>query len=140
MKKNIAIAILSFIFLLVGSHLFAQKTAYFNAPQKTYREALKLFDEANYGASRQLFEKFLTEKTDKSNTFHENANYYIAVCAVQLDSPDAASQVQGFAAEYPESAWMPSINFEMGKLYYQKEQVPANTGCFQTSRSQTIEC
>jgi len=122
MKKTTVITALSFVFLFIGIQLYAQESIYFDPPQKTYREALNLFDQANYGASRQLFEKFQTEKPDKSNTFHENANYYIAVCAVQLNSPDAASQVQQFASEYPESAWMPSINFELGKLYYAKNQ------------------
>lgn len=131
MKKTIAITSLSFIFLFVSTHLLAQESSYFDPPQKTYREALNLFDQANYGASRQLFEKFQAEKPDKSNTFHENANYYIAVCAVQLNSPDAASKVQQFASEYPASAWMPSINFELGKLYYEKNQYRQTLEAFQ---------
>lgn len=131
MNKNIAITALSFIILFISFHLPAQESAYYEPPQKTYREALNLFDQANYGASRQLFEKFQTEKPDKSNTFHENANYYIAVCAVQVNSPDAASLVQQFAAEYPESAWMPSINFELGKLYYEKNQYRQTLEAFQ---------
>lgn len=131
MSKNLFIISIFTLFLFTTHSLFAQESAYFDPPQKTYREALNLFDQANYGASRQLFEKFMTEKPDKSNSFHENANYYIAVCAVQLNSPDAASQVQQFAAEYPESAWMPSINFELGKLYYQKNQYRQTLEAFQ---------
>jgi tetratricopeptide (TPR) repeat protein len=106
------------VFSFVNLPLSAQKTVYHDPPQKTYREALTLFDQQNFGSAREMFSLYMKQEGDKSNAFYENAAYYNVACGIALRDKDALRQVQQFVVEYPESAWLPTIQFELGKLYF----------------------
>lgn len=117
--KNSVIRVCSFLLLyLIAFQAIAQKTIIREPPQETYLEALTLFQNQNYGSAQKEFDRFMKEVDDPSNTFYENASYYSTVCAVHLGNKDALNQVKAFASAYPESAWIPTINFELGNLYF----------------------
>ncbi len=118
MRRIFQIFSLLVVFSLSTLQLSAQKTVYHDPPQKTYREALNLFEQQNFGSARDFFTLYMQEEGDKSNTFYENASYYNVACGIALRDKDALRQVQQFVATYPESVWLPSIQFELGKLYF----------------------
>ena len=129
-KKIIVI----FIFIVTGlsvNQTFAQKTVITDPPHRTYQEALTLFDQKNYPAAQALFSQYMRESKSPTNVFYENAAYYNTVCAVHLDNKSALNDVRKFAGEYPESAWLPSINFELGKLYYKNRKYREALKAFQ---------
>jgi len=113
--------IIIFLTIFTGQ-LSAQKTEVNEKPQNIYKRALNLFSEQNFGAAEKLFDQYKTEVNDPNNALYENASYYQTICAVQTDSRDAFNKVQDFATSYPESAWLPSINFELGNLYYKQRK------------------
>lgn len=113
--------LISILFLLVYLTIFnanAQETAYRMPPSETYRNAMTLFEQQNFGAARQLFAQSMNEEMNSQGAFYENASYYSIVCAVELEDKDAYNQALLFASSYPESAWIPSIKFELGQLLF----------------------
>jgi len=117
MKKGFFTVIL--LFSLIGQgFVFSQKTIYYDTPQSTYRQALDLFEQKNYGAAKQMFVQFMSESDDRKDSFYENAAYYEAVSSIALSNKDALKKVEHFVTDYPESTWLPKIYFELGTLYY----------------------
>ncbi|MCF6169767.1 MAG: tetratricopeptide repeat protein [Bacteroidales bacterium] len=108
-----------FVLLALGTlQLSAQQTVYNDPPQETYRQAMVLFGQQNYGAAREMFSLYMQQQPDKSNSFYENARYYSVAGSIALREKDALIQVQQFVSAYPESVWLPTIQFELGKLYF----------------------
>jgi TolA-binding protein len=117
MKKGLLTVTLLFSLFSQGL-LFSQKTIYYNPPQSTYRQAISLFDQKNYGAAKQMFVQFMSEADDPKDAFYENAAYYEAVSSIALSNKDALNKVEHFVTDYPESTWLPKIYFELGTLYF----------------------
>jgi len=105
-------------FTLIGFQSHAQETEYRMPPSQTYRDAMLLFDQQNFGAARGLFSQAMQEESQDKGAYYENAAYYSIVCAVELKDKDAYNKALEFASSYPESAWIPSIKFEMAKLLF----------------------
>lgn len=113
------ISILTFLFtLFLGFQLFAQETVIFEDPGNTYNKALELFQQENYGSAEVLFNRVMTEIDDPTNSFSENSAYYSTLSAVYLGDKNALKKVEKFVNEYPESVWLPTVYFELGKLYF----------------------
>ena len=120
-KTNIIIPLFT-LFLLTGSVAFSQETLIREAPQKTYNEAVLLYEQKNYASARRMFEQFKQELNDPVNKLYENACYYQVKCAVKLGNKDAFRIAGDFEAAYPESGWIPFVRFELGKMYFQKRK------------------
>ena len=105
-------------FILFDFQSYAQETEYRMPPSQTYRDAMLLFDQQNFGAARSLFNQAMQEESQDKGAYYENATYYSIVCAVELKDKDAYNKALEFASTYPESAWIPSIKFEMAKLLF----------------------
>lgn len=144
MRKIITGLTIFFLFSS-GNALFAQKTVVNEKPQNTYSRALNLYSEQNFGAAEKLFAQYKSEVNNPNDALYENASYYQTMCAVQTYSDEALDKVRNFAASYPESAWLPSINFELGNLYYKQRkygdalETYKNLSPRQLSRVQRIE-
>jgi len=102
--------------------LNAQQTEFYNKPEASYRQAVELFEKQAYNPAKEEFNNLLKRELLDSELLRENASYYSTVCAVELGDKDALSRVEKFAAAYPESKWLPAINFDLGKIYYDKRQ------------------
>lgn len=128
------------IFILVISLLFhiiqlpAQKTVIYETLNKTYNDALQLFYQENYGAATTLFQQVKKEIKDPTNVFYEDAEYYTTISAIYLGNKDAFNYVKDFSNNYPESAWLPSMQFELGKLYFEKRKYKDALQSFNKSR------
>ena len=115
---SIVLLILSFIYFPAS----AQKSVYYDPPQETYRQAMESFRQQNYGAAAPLFEKYMAENDNPHDAFYENAAYYYTVSNVALGNKNALQQVEHFVTDYPESAWLPKVYFELGKLYFKSRK------------------
>ena len=122
MKKLLTISNIVLVLIITTSVINAQQTIY-NAPENiNYREGLSLFNQNNFGAAIVVFDKFMSEQENSKGAIYEDAAYYSTVCAVELRTKDAVNRVQRFAADYPSSAWLPAINFELGNIYYKDKK------------------
>ncbi len=121
MKKYFIAANIIFILSTI-TVIHAQQTVYNDDENVTFREALSLFNQKNYGASIATFDKYMIEEENKKSAFYEDASYYSTVCSVKLGTKDAVNKVQRFAADFPSSAWIPAINFELANIFYKDKK------------------
>jgi len=125
--------------------VIAQKSVYYDEPGQTYRQAMDLFSQKAYGAAGKLFDEYIQLNKNRNNIFVENAEYYKLVGAVEMKNSDALALAVEFGKKYPESAHMPSVYFDMGKLYFSKRKYrPAldafsNVSPFKLSAEQRTE-
>jgi TolA-binding protein len=134
MKHNRIVIFFIVSLLFFALALPAQKTAIYTTENKTYNDALQLFQQENYGAASVLFQQVKKDIDDPSNIFYEDAEYYLTLSAIYLGNTDAFRRVNEFSDNYPESAWLPSIQFELGKLYFGKRRYSQALQAFNKSR------
>lgn len=133
--KNSHFILALLISLIFGSlQSTAQKTVVYEHFNKTYNDALQLFSQENYGSATTLFQEVKSEIKDPTSILYEDADYYITLSAIYLGNKDAFNYVKDFSNNYPESAWLPSMQFELGKLYYDKRNYKQALLAFNKSR------
>ncbi len=96
----------------------AQETDFYQSPGNIYRKAVELYQEGNYGAAGQMFDRYVNRLPEKQNLKAENAAFYAAECSVKLHENDALIRLSRFLNHYPESVWTPSVKFSIGVSYF----------------------
>ena len=110
------------LFLTLFVNVTAQQTVYNNPSNVIYREALTLFNQKNYGSALTTFDKYMIEEKNRNSTFYEDAYYYSTICTIELGTKDAVNRIHRFISNYPSSAWLSTINFELGNIYYKDKK------------------
>jgi len=98
---------------------------------RTYHTALDLLDKEKYVAAAEQFRQVDESRLKTSNQpqfetelslIKENAQYYIALCALELGNDDAESLFLKFIKEHPENPLTKMAYFEIGRSYSKKEK------------------
>jgi outer membrane protein assembly factor BamD (BamD/ComL family) len=89
-------------FLLAGLS-FAQKTTIFIQEDVDYQTAMQLYENQKFGAAQKYFNKVIASHKDPNSLVRVDAEYYAAICAVELFNKDAELLLKEFIALHPES-------------------------------------
>ena len=102
---------------------FSQKTAVYTNPDISFRSALELFQKQKYGSAQKQFSK-ITEhyRSEPNNLILIDAEYYSALCALELFNKDAELLLKDFIANHPESPRVQVAYFNLGIYNYRKKQ------------------
>lgn len=127
MRKIIFIYILLFSFLKFAN---AQQTYNHTEENKLFKKGLELFEKEKYSAAAQHFEDFIKEVDELkrlqlssfSNQAYISANYYKALCGLNLFNQDADEQFVAFLEKYPESHHVKFAYFHLGNYYYRRKR------------------
>ena len=98
-----------------------QSIVYENAYTK-YKEAIDLFDKEKYGAAQKLFLEIHNELSGERSEIAVNAQYYEALCGLQLFNADAESLLLQFVYEHPENPNSLKAYFDLGKYEFRKKR------------------
>jgi len=121
---------ISFILISVGfaMPLLAQKTAIYTNEITDYNMGLELFEKQKYGAAQNKFfkviESFNYMKSDiveLNSELMTNAQYYVALCALELFNRDAEFLLTRFIENYSESPEVKNAYFHLGKYKFRKK-------------------
>ncbi|POY35181.1 hypothetical protein C3K47_16510 [Solitalea longa] len=122
--------LLAFIISSFSIHFAcAQATAEYTV-NETYRKALELFDSQKYASANELFRQVYTEVNSTTNSSYDpskntttkvNAEYYAAVCALELNNKNAESELLSFIKTYPDNPKSKTAKFQIGKVYFKNE-------------------
>jgi TolA-binding protein len=86
-----------------------------------YRDGLEYFERSNYAAAKQEFTKFL-DKADDAEKYYNydqiSAEYYITVCNLYLNAPEADIQANRFVAAHPNHPKSATLFKELGNYYF----------------------
>ncbi|MDB5010241.1 MAG: tol-pal system protein YbgF [Mucilaginibacter sp.] len=108
--------------------VYAQQSPSFQI-YRTYHTAMDLLDKEKYAAAADQFRAVTSSRLKTSNQpkfeteqtlLQENAQYYIALCALELSNDDAESLFLKFIKEHPENPLTKMAYFEIGKSYSKK--------------------
>lgn len=79
--------------------------------------ARDLFDYGRWSDARQEFLRVRAALTPSDRLLAQEADFYLAACAVELGSPDAEGALREFAERYPESVYANDVRFALGSFY-----------------------
>ena len=119
MKNILGIA---FFVLVCSGYLFGQKSTIYVGVNKTYRDAIDLFDKEKFVPAQKKFEEVIASGLDINDEFVLQSKYYRAVCSMELHHADAEFLFKEFLKLYPESPRIQSVYFKLGNLFYRKKQ------------------
>ncbi|MCB2220524.1 MAG: tetratricopeptide repeat protein [Bacteroidetes bacterium] len=109
------IFLFTLMLILVGS-LRSQQTAIYNDPELAYRTGRDLFDKEKFGAAQKQFESVIEAVKNPFAPLRINAEYYEALCALELYNSDAEYMLAEFVQNHPTSSYRNLVNFQLGKL------------------------
>lgn len=95
----------------------AQQSAVYTNEYVLYEDALALYDNNQFAAAQQQFERVKLNTDD--NTVEANCAYYIANCAVRLNQQGADDLMQNFVDEYPTSTKRNSAFSDVANYYFE---------------------
>lgn len=122
MKFN-KLKLLFISFLLIGFSILsnAQKTAVYHNPEAEYKSAIELYSKTLYGSAREKFEITINSINDPNDEMRVSAEYYRAICAVELFNDDAELLLLHFIENHSHSAHLRIVYFQLGKFQYRKK-------------------
>lgn len=119
-----------FAVLLSATQVLAQQNPSFQV-YNTFHTATDLMDKGEYVAAAQQF-RLIEQSNTKASTqsrfesqlslVKENAQYYEAVCALELENDDAQSMFERFIKEHPENPFVKLAYYQVGRFYSKKEE------------------
>ena len=118
MRKTILTNVLIAVFLLTALGVSAQKTQIYLDEDYDYRIGVDLFNKQHYSQAQQFFERVVAHYGNEFSDIKADAEYYAALCALELFNSDAEYRIGKFINEYPESPRTRVAYFEMGRYQY----------------------
>lgn len=111
-----------FIFLINTTVVFAQKTNIITNKDGEYLTGLELFQKEKYGAAQKCFNRIIESQRDVNNLVRIDAEYYKAICAIELFNRDGEWLLKQFVKKFPESPKVKTAYFYLGKYNYSKKK------------------
>ena len=110
------------LLVLLGISVFSQQTMIYTNPAAGFKAGLELFQKQKFGSAQKQFLK-TTEyySSEPNNLLRIDAEYYSALCALELFNKDAELLLKNFIAEHPESPRTQTAYFQLGKYNYRKK-------------------
>ncbi len=113
--------ILSLLLLTFSGLLFSQKTQYYLDKDTYYKTGIDLFDKKQYTAAQKAFNDYIL--FEKKNTLLKiDAEYYSAVCGIELFHKDGEWKMKQFIEQHPESNKVKWAYFYLGKSNFRKKK------------------
>ena len=125
-------AIFTLLLSFLAAPLLAQNTAWIEINQ-FYKGGIELFDQGKYAAASQQFSRVgqfeqassvRPESNPDLSLIKENTQFYIALCALELDNSDAEFLFNDFINKYPASNYTKLAYYHLGKSYFKKKNYP----------------
>lgn len=107
---------------LIALHTAAQESVNHTHPDKYFSKGIELFEKGNYVSAQKHFQ--LASQYSEPNELHirGEAEFYYALCAIELFNQDAESLIRSFINNYPDNQKVNRAFFELGKLRYREQK------------------
>lgn len=125
-KIKIYLLSLAAVYAVYTGNTFGQQSMIYTDTYRDYKKAMELYDNKMYATAGELFNKVsevVPEGTDGDIfTYVSNSKYYAALCAVELNNPDAEKLMLDFIHNNPGNVLMGSAYNQLGRIYYNKKE------------------
>ncbi len=112
----------AFLLLLLPGWLMSQQSSLLRDKDSDLRQGLELFDKEKYGAAQRYFNKAAEQYSYSHAEVKKQAEYYSALCAVELFNPDAEVLLTQFIYRHPESPLIKQAWFQLGKFFFRDKK------------------
>lgn len=116
--KGIVILVVFFLSVTVP----AQKTVHALHEDSEFKTGIELFQKEKYGAAQKSFIKVIETHKDPQSLVRIDAEYYNAICAIELFNKDGELYLKDFIVAHPESPKVKTAYFYLGKYNYRKKK------------------
>jgi len=123
-RTNIISKITSALFVLsfCVSIMQAQQSFVFTESNLNYNNAIDLYHKEKFAPAQQYFSKAVEEINDVHSELRIDAEYYVAICAIELFHSNAEALLKKFIEDHPESSHLVSANFNLAKFQFRKKK------------------
>ncbi len=111
-----------FISVTVTTSVFAQKTMIVVHEDAEYKTGIELFQKEKYSAAQKSFTTVIASHHDLHSLVRIDAEFYKAICAIELFNKDAEWFLKQFINNHPESPKVKTAYFYLGKYNYSKKK------------------
>lgn len=116
--------VLFFVLCLFIINIYGQKTEIHSNEWRDFYKGLDLFRNEKYGAAQRFFLKSVELNENHNCDINTQAQYYAALCAIELSNDDAEFLVLRFIGQNPESplvnnSWFRLADYSFRKRSYQ---------------------
>lgn len=120
MLKNIRY-ILIFTIIAITQGVYSQESTFYNNYDVSFRKGLELYRKGQFNAAQQQFEKVVSSMEPGASQLKSDAEFYKAMCSIELTNQDAEFLIGTFINSYPESQKVDFAYLEMGRLRYNEK-------------------
>ncbi|KAA3653047.1 MAG: tetratricopeptide repeat protein [Bacteroidetes bacterium] len=120
--RLIRLFIICFIASAFSQISFAQQSLIHENAEVNFRNALSLFGKEKYLPAQNYFQKSIEEIKNPYSEIRIDAEYYYALCAIELFHSDAAILLKRFIENHPESAHLVEAYFNLAKFQFRKKK------------------
>lgn len=110
------------IAILITQYATAQQTPIYTSSHRHLLKGIDLFEKANFVAAQQHFELAANSFDLTQIQLKGEAEYYKALCAVELFNNDAEHLMRSFINNYPDNQKVNDAYFDLGKLRYREKK------------------
>ena len=118
MPKRIITSCVLAIWMLCSGTVSAQKSIERYDPDQLYKQAVEMYEKEKYTAARKLFADMMETVADKRDFLYSNAQYFTALCAIELGQSDAETLLMRFINDNPDNPKTPYANFRMARYHH----------------------
>jgi len=108
--------------MLSGSNLQAQQSLVYTAANPDFRNAMDLYQKEKFIPAQQYFQKAIESIRDVHSEIRIDAEYYAALCAVEMFHANAEPMLKKFIEDHPESSHLVSAYFNLAKFQFRKRK------------------
>jgi TolA-binding protein len=119
---NIRRTISFFVFaIIIITQASAQLSFAVKEINSDYKKGIDLFEKEKYQAAIRLLDAVVKNGSDKETEEKTDAEYYAALSAIRVSSPDAEYRMIQFAKTHPGNSRLNQSWFELGNYLYQNK-------------------
>ncbi len=110
------------VFYICSLSGFAQQSQVYKDADVDFKTGVELFQKEKYNAAQKSFVKVIETHRDPQSLVRIDAEYYKAICAIELFNKDGEWYLKQFVKEHPESPKVKSAYLYLGKYNYRKQK------------------
>jgi tetratricopeptide (TPR) repeat protein len=114
--------VLIFLFCFSAAAVNAQQTLIYTHADAEFKTAIELYQKEKFGAAQKSFVKVIETHPDPNSLVRIDAEYYNAICAIELFNKDGELYLKQFVKDHPESPKVKAAYFYLGKYNYRKKK------------------
>jgi len=100
----------------------AQRSLVYSHENSDFKRAKQLFDQKKYVSAQRKFKVVFNRIDEPHSEVKMNAEYYVALCALELFNKDAEYLFIKFIENHPQSPKVRKARFQLGKYNYRKKR------------------